>query len=166
MHEAAASRVLCRVLDFQREALDFYAQAKERCPGQLVREIFATLERDKRRLGERLASVYAAIQAGLNLASACTLTDNGHTAPSDDRDGVPARPHAAVGCVEEARMLARAFQLEDACLHHLEQALQQVADPEVRFFLQQALEEERRHWLLLSDLRQYVDQSAGTSGKK
>lgn len=165
MAESAAERVLCRVLEFQSEALDFYAFAQERCTKEPLRELFAALGRDKRRLSERLAGTYAAVKAGLSLSCACTLTENGH-------DGQPEAPLsrsadqlcAGEECVQQAQVLARAFELENACLQYLEQSLHVIALPEVRFFLQQALEEERKHWLLLADLKQYVQQEAGASG--
>jgi len=165
MAESAAERVLCRVLEFQSEALDFYALAQERCTKEPLRELFAALGKDKRRLSERLAGTYAAVKAGLSLASACTLTENGHDGPPDAPLCRPADQWCAgSGCVHQAQVLDRAFELENGCLQYLEQALQAVVEPEVRFFLQQALEEERKHWLLLADLKQYVRQEAGASG--
>ncbi|GFK95831.1 hypothetical protein NNJEOMEG_03702 [Fundidesulfovibrio magnetotacticus] len=157
--EAAAS-ALCRLLELQSEAMDFYDMAKERCPAEVARAVFAVLGRDKRRLTAKLAAVQAALRAGQSLATACALVENG--------GGKAAFPPGLLErgetCLQDDQMLTVAFRLEEACLRHLENSLLDASDTQERFILDQALEEERRHWVLLSDLRQYLERPAGSSG--
>jgi rubrerythrin len=57
-----------------------------------------------------------------------------------------------------------ALDVEQACLGFLEEQFRDAREQENRTFLQRAIEEERGHFVLLSDMRYYYEQAGGSAG--
>ncbi|MFP5221284.1 MAG: ferritin family protein [Acidobacteriota bacterium] len=159
----STGEMLCRALDLERKALDFYTDAQERCSSQLARKVFGVLAEDKLRLARRLAEIHAALNKGISLDGACRLIEE-ETLPPDVFAELKAEYSGVVtDCREELDVLLLAMKVEQACLSFLEDQLREAKDEDVRFFLERAMEEERGHFILLSDMRYYFERFAESS---
>jgi rubrerythrin len=155
---ASTGDLLCRALDLERKSLDYYLDARDRCSSDVARRVFDLLAEDKLRLATRLAEVQAALNQGMTLDRACVLTED------DILDKATA--NSAVGhssqegaCSSELKILLLAIEAEGMCLNFFEEQLREATDRHVRFFLERALEEERGHFVLLSDMKYYFEES-------
>jgi len=152
--------LLCKALDLERKALDFYTDAQARCPSELARKVFGVLAEDKLRVARRLAEIHAALNQGISLDGACRLIGE-DTTPHGAFDELKAGFMSVPGeCQAELDVLMLAMEVEQACLKYLENQLREAKDKDVRFFLERAMEEERGHFVLLSDMRYYFERFA------
>lgn len=160
---SAAELSLCRALELERKALDFYEAARGQSHSELGARVFELLAQDKQRLATRLAEIAAAVSQGMTLARACALIEDGE-------NGGPARfetlaaPHGAGRASEtDLGLIAAALEIEQECLEHLERMLQAEDDPGVRSVLQRTLEDEKGHFVLISDMRYHFEGSLEAS---
>jgi len=157
--------MLCEALDLSRKALDLYKDAQARCPSQLGRAVFTLLVEDKLRQTTRLEEIHAALNQGQPLDKACVLAKEDLQAMGRVFDELASRyGEGSKACKLETELLAMALDVEQACLGFLEEQLRDARDPGGRAFLQRAIEEERGHFVLLSDMRYYYEQTGEAAG--
>lgn len=155
-----AEDMLCKALDLEQKALDFYAEAQERCPSQLGRKVFGVLAEDKMRLTTRLAEIHAAINQGMSLDGACVLAEDDEIRPQPFALLSAGENEVPKSCAEELNVLMLALEVEQTCLRFFEDQLREAKERDIRFFLERAMEEERGHFVLLSDMRYYFEKDA------
>lgn len=158
--------MLCKALDLERKALDFYTDAQARCPSDLARKVFGVLAEDKLRVARRLAEIHAALNQGISLVGACRLTEEETSIPGVFAELKAGYTSVPGECRAELDVLMLAMEVEQACLKHLEDQLREARDKDVRFFLERAMEEERGHFVLLSDMRYYFERFAESAADK
>lgn len=158
--------MLCKALDLERKALDFYTDAQTRCPSELARKVFGVLADDKLRVARRLAEIHAALNQGISLVGACRLTEEETPAPGVFDELRAGYMSVSGECQAELNVLMLAMEVEQACLKYLEDQLREAKDKDVRFFLERAMEEERGHFVLLSDMRYYFERFAEPAAEK
>ena len=153
----------CKALDLERKALDFYSDAKARCPSQLGRAVFSLLCENKMRLATRLTEIHVSLNQGMSLDTACVLSDDEQKKTQGIFEAFASKyGDNSPACKLEMDLLFMAMDVERACLSFLEEELGATQERDARAFLQRAIEEERGHYVMLSDMRYYYEQAAET----
>lgn len=154
--------MLCRALDMEQKARDFYDNARGNCPSQLGRAVFDLLAEDKTRLAARLTAIHAALNQGQTWERACVMDEDDTGVTSVFNELAARHGGETQVCKLELDLLLKAQEVESSCLKFLEDQLRAASDPGVRAFLQRAMEEERGHFVLLSDMRLHYEQASET----
>jgi hypothetical protein len=163
--ERSSEDMLCKALDLTRKALEFYKDAQARCPSRLGRAVFTLLVADKLRQTTRLEEIHAALAQGKTVANACILSEDDLQASGRVFDDLASRyGEGSKACKLETELLSMALDVEQACLGFLEEQFRDAREQENRTFLQRVIEEERGHFVLLSDMRYYYEQAGGSAG--
>lgn len=154
--------MLCRALDLERKAQDFYVDARARCPSQLGRAVFDLLVEDKMRLAARLECIHSALNLGQTWDKVCGMDEDDHLTTAVFEELASRHGGKSPASKLEMDLLLMALEVENGCLKFLEEQLRVATDPGVRAFLQRAIEEERGHFVLLSDMRCHYEQASET----
>jgi len=149
----------CGALDLERKALDFYEGARRSSPSNLGRQVFGILAEDKRRTATRLAEITAALTQGASTEDACALVEDDAAVMDVFAELASMHGIETPSDGSELELISAALAVERDCLGYLEHRLRAEADPWVRSFLQRAIEEERAHFVLLSDMRYHFEQA-------
>lgn len=151
----------CGALDLERKAIDFYEGARRSSSSSLGRQVFGILAADKKRTATRLAEITAALSQGASTEDACTLAEDDAAVMDVFAELASRHGIATPSDGTELELISAALGVERDCLGYLESRLRGERDPWVRSFLQRAMEEERAHFVLLSDMRYHFEQALG-----
>ncbi|MFP4168181.1 MAG: ferritin family protein [Desulfonatronovibrionaceae bacterium] len=146
---------VCKALEMEEKGYEFYNRAVKECPKGPAREVFAMLRDDEIRHRERIKELARALEENGDWESVCTLDSE-----FGDAHGIFSRivaKHDQSSCKERPAVLDTGIEFELALVQLYEQALDQAAEDKEKEFLQRMIQEEKAHYILLSDLSYFYE---------
>ena len=156
--------MLCRALEMTEQGIRFYREAAAACGAGPGKEVFGRLLEDERFHQERIKEIHAALVAGESWDEACPLREGEVT--SGGLAEIVERHGATGACATELGAIASALELLKARVEFYEGWFRRAEDPTERRFVERMVQEERGHFILLSDLQYFYEDPKGWSLKE
>lgn len=158
MSQTRTQTMLCTALDLEEKGRAFYSQALAECRESLAREVFQMLRDDEDYHITRIKEIAAKLNTGKSWEQSCTLSDPVDTSGRDVFRKL-ATTFMATGkaCTNKVSALGTGIDFELALVDFYEKALKEAQEPKERHFLERMIQEERGHFMLLSDLQSFYD---------
>lgn len=159
MEHGASLDIFCSALEVKEKKKALYEGAMKACPDQVGVETFRIL-RDAESEGiAHLQKVYEEMKKGKASADACRLVSFEGEEKRDFLKNVAAeQKKVSRACSDDVAAIESGLKLEDASMKLFDQQLKSTSDPLLREFLERVIAEERRHYIMLADLKfYYVD---------
>ena len=156
-----SQQMLCKAVELTEKSLEFYEGNLDACPDGLGREIFEVIRDAEKDHLDRIREIHEALAAGSSWEAACTLDEESEedmlaffrtTAASYKKDD---------SCSTEVGALNLALDLKLALVTFYEEWLEEAEDETEREFLDRMVQEQRGHYLMLSDLQYYYEDPEG-----
>ncbi len=154
-------QMLCKALELGEKSLDFYEGNIDACPDGLGREIFEVIRDSEKDHLDRIREIHDALAGGSSWEQACVLDEE------SEEDMLAFFRTTAAGykkddaCATEVGALNMALDLKLALVTFYEEWLEEAEDDTEREFLDRMVQEQRGHYLMLSDLQYYYEDPEG-----
>ncbi len=151
--------IFCSALEIKERKRDLYENAMKGCPDQVGKETFRML-RDAETEGlKQLQEVYEELKKGKVAPDACRYVSFEGEDKRDFLKSVAAeQKKMSQACSDDIAAIESGLKLEDASVKLFDEQLKKTADPSLRSLLERVISEERKHYIMLADLKfYYVD---------
>ncbi|MES9995412.1 hypothetical protein [Desulfovibrio aminophilus] len=156
-----SQRMLCKALELAEKSAEFYEGNLDACPDGLGREIFEVIREAERDHLDRVREIHEALTSGVSWGAACVLDE------ADEEDalvlfrGIAAQYKTDESCATEVEALSMALDLKLALVAFYEEWLEETEDETEREFVERMVQEQRGHYIMLSDLQYYYEDPEG-----
>ncbi|MFP4314933.1 MAG: ferritin-like domain-containing protein [Desulfovibrionales bacterium] len=161
-----AQDMLCDALEMAESRADFYTKAVNACEAGPGKEVFERLYEDEKAQIQRIKEIHENIVSGKAWADACSL-------PEEESVGGAAMFRSIVdkygkdhACTTEIGAIGTGLELQKASVDFFEEWLKKAQDPTEKKFVERMVQEERGHFMLLSDLQYFYEDPQGWSLKE
>jgi rubrerythrin len=159
-----AQEMLCRALEKAEKRAQFYNESLDVCESGPGKEVFLRLLEDERFHLERIKDIHEALVAGESWADACVLQEEEKGAGK--LADIVKRSSDSKACATEMGAISIALDMTKATVDFFEEWLRDAEDPTEKRFVQRMVQEERGHFILLSDLQYFYEDPKGWSLKE
>ena len=151
---------VCTALEMEKKGKDFYQSAADECSAKVGQEIFSMLRDDEVRHMERIREIEKALDQGSGLEAACTLQESASDPGQVFRE-LAGKVQAEKPCDSTVKALSAGIDFELALVKFYEDALEKASEDLERQFLKRMVNEEKAHFILLSDMQDYYQDPEG-----
>lgn len=158
MSQTRTQAMLCTAVDLEEKGRAFYSRALAECREPLAQEVFQMLRDDEKHHIARIKEIAVGLSAGKNWDNSCTLSDPVETGRREIFRKLAAT-FVASGkpCTNKVAALTTGIEFELALVDFYEKALTEAQESKEQRFLERMIQEERGHFMLLSDLQSFYD---------
>jgi rubrerythrin len=160
-----AQEMLCKALDMAEKSAEFFKEAIGACGEGPGKEVFNRLLEDERFHMERIKEIQAALVAGATWMDACLLPEEGVDSGRSLKEFLEKKSESKA-CTTEMGAIGTALEMEKHRVDFFEEWLRGAEDPTERKFVERMVQEERGHFILLSDLQYFYEDPRGWSLKE
>ncbi len=146
---------VCKALEMEEKGREFYDRVAQECSDSVGKEVFAMLRDDEVRHKRRIKEISEALESGSDWQNACRLQEDfgdAHQVFSRVVSG-----SAAQSCGDRPQALDTGIEFELALVDFYERALRDAEDSVEKEFLEKMVQEEKGHYILLSDMSYYYE---------
>ncbi len=150
--------VFCDAVAMKEKKMALYEDAMKSCPDKVGVETFRMLKEAEADHLKSLQATYEELKAGKADLNACKLQDFGGEAKKADLRKI-ADEHGKMpkACLDDVAAISTGMKLEDESIKYLSERLKGSADPAEKQLLEKLVAEEREHFVMLSDLKFYYE---------
>ncbi len=145
---------VCTALEMEEKGKAFYERAASECSAGLGQQVFAMLRDDEIRHMERIREIEKALDQDSGLEQACRMDSPEKDVGQAFRD-LASKVEKEKPCDSTTQSLSAAIDFELELVKFYESALQEATEELEREFLRRMINEEKGHYMLLSDMQYY-----------
>ncbi|WP_028574152.1 ferritin-like domain-containing protein [Desulfonatronovibrio hydrogenovorans] len=153
---------VCTAIEMEEKGRKFYAEAAKQCVPGLGKDIFSMLRDDEVRHVQRIREIEKALSSGDDPEEACVLPDQPMDAGKVFKE-MAARSETSKACAGTLKALNTGIDFELALVKFYEDALERAQGEIEKEFLKKMIQEEKSHYILLTDLNYYYEDPEGWS---
>jgi len=148
----------CTARELKEKKRALYEAAMKTCPDPVGIETFRMLRDSESDHLKRIEEAYEELKKGKVSEDACRF----HSFDTKDKKELLRKVAAQRGktpkaCLDDVAAIETGIGLENASMEYFEKQLKKAGDPLEREFLQRMIAEERKHYILLADLKFYYE---------
>ncbi len=151
---------VCKAVEMEEKGKAFYEQAAKECTTQMGQKIFSMLRDDEIQHIQRIREIEKALDQDSGLEQACRMDDMGSDAGQAFRE-LAEKVKSEKPCDSTAKALNAGIDFELALVKFYEEALEKASEDLERDFLKRMIQEEKGHYVLLSDMQYYYEDPEG-----
>lgn len=153
--------MLCKALDLAEKSLEFYENNIEACPDGLGREVFEYVRDAERDHVDRVKEIHEGLAGGGTWGEACTVDERDQEDSLVLFRSIAGKYAKADACGTEVGALNMALDLKLALVGFYEEWLEDADGGVEREFVDRMVQEQRGHYMMLSDLQYYYEDPEG-----
>jgi len=154
--------LFCAALEMKEKKKALYDEAIKTCSDAVAQETYRFLSAAEQEHRQYLQQAYEQMKAGKSWAEACKIVPEGQDQLQDVMQQIARQQQeVAATCTDDIGALESALQLEEASIRFFEEKLARVQEEEQRELLERLAQDERRHRLVLADLKYYYADPQG-----
>lgn len=151
--------IFCSALEMKARKRDLYESAMKACPDQVGKETFRMLRDAEVEGVKQLREVYEELKKGNVAPDACRLVSfEGEDTRHFLKNLAAEQKKISQACSDDVAAIESGLKLEDASVKLFDEQLKTATEPALRSLLERVISEERKHYIMLADLKfYYVD---------
>lgn len=159
MKQNDSLEIFCSALEMKERKKDLYESAMKACPDQVGKETFRMLRDAEVEGVKQLREVYEELKKGKVDPDACRLVSfEGEDKRHFLKNLAAEQETISRACSDDVAAIESGLKLEDASVKLFDEQLKAATDPSLRSLLERVISEERKHYIMLADLKfYYVD---------
>ncbi|HCO12072.1 MAG TPA: hypothetical protein DIT19_02455 [Desulfonauticus sp.] len=151
----------CKALEMEERGYNFYASMLEKCNDPYTREVFTLLRDEELKHIKRIKEIVAKLEKGIEVEVVCRECPFEPTPNEVFQNLVKKYKDKKSVCAQKLEALDMGIEFELNLVDFYSQKLQEAQSAVVKEFLTKMVQEEKMHYILLSDLSYYYEDPEG-----
>ena len=151
---------VCTALEMEEKGMSLYQKVADECTTKVGQEVFSMLRDDEVKHIEKIKDIERALDQEAGLEQACTLQESDRDPGKIFRE-LAGKVEAEKPCASTVKALSAGIDFELALVRFYEDALEKASEDLERQFLKRMVNEEKAHFILLSDMQDYYQDPEG-----
>jgi rubrerythrin len=147
--------LLCAALEMKEKKITLYEDALKVCPDQVGKETFRMLRDAELEHAKQIQEAHEELKKGKSWADACKFIPEQEDLKKAFRKIAAEYKDVIKACGDDVFAVETGMKLEDASVQYFSDRLKVARDSLERQFLEDLVNEERVHFMLLADLKFY-----------